>query len=109
MWFRSTYSCLAEAVACLKYELGQRLLTLEPNNTFKWQYELFPATQSILEYPLANTGRLALRGAGGVLQFCSADHLLCYCVGVAGEALHLLRQMQKFTPDTIAPFYLNTA
>jgi len=65
MWFKSTYSCLAEAIGCLKYELGQRLLTLEPNNTFKWQHELFPALRSILEYPLANAGRLALRGAWG--------------------------------------------
>lgn len=80
MRFRSAYSCLAEAIACLKYKLGQRLLTLEPSNSFKRQYELFPAAQSILEYPLANTGRLALRGAWGdiaILLLGSAAMLLC--------------------------------
>lgn len=102
------YSCLAEAVGCLKYELGQRLLTLEPDDTFKWPYELFPAAWGILEYPLANTGRLAPRGAWrgfAVLLLRSPVVLLCGC---NEEALHVLG-CKSLPHDTIAPFYLNTS
>lgn len=108
MWFRSMYSCLAEAIGCLKYELGQRLLILEPNSTFKWPYELFPAAWSVLEYPLANTGRLALHGVWqgfAALLLRSPVMLLCGC---NKEALHVL-SCKRLLPDTIAPFYLNTS
>lgn len=84
-------------MGCLKYELG--LLTREPRNTFKWQYELFPAPQSTLEYPLANLAGWRCVELGGIalLPLQSPVHcVLCHCVPATGEALRVLRELLRF-------------